>query len=681
MPASNAPTTRLPSPLRTIALFGALSLLPLWLLAYLAVTTTEDGMLEQTRRHLQSTSAVVSVFVAQHLSGLAELVDAYATRPQVIAASGNGDLSRAKASTMMLLLNQLRKTRAGIAGAFVADLQGKLIASVPETRAIVGRDFSQRDWYRGVRSSQRPYVSEVYDGAAPGNSRVVAVAALMRDASTGAAASAGAVAIHGSAPVGILVVAYRTQTVQQFTEQFARAQGVRLCITDQRGVLVADPAQLLPDALARLDRPGVAAALRGETGVTRAIERDGPAILAYAPVTGIGWTVTSSVSLQRAFAPMRELRNTVLAITALLTAVLMLGLLLFYRTLLERQRANALARRDAQRLRDILEAAHDAFVSIDSAGRVTAWNAQAERTFGWSRSDIIGRPLCDTLVPAELRAAYLRGFSQLLQSGDAPILHQRTEASALKADGSTFAVELAVWVGVTGEHPEFSAFVHDITERKQAEAALRALHDELRVSARTDALTGLGNRLRLAEDLSVLHARSTRYGHSFAVALIDIDFFKLYNDSCGHLAGDATLRQVAAAIAAAARSGDAVYRYGGEEILCIFPEQSLATGFIAAERVRKAVEELGIPHPDPTAMGVVTISVGVASRAAADRRTIEQLLQHADDALYLAKQQGRNRVRSHDGSNTRATALALAMASAEIDEPDVRDVKGGSGSR
>jgi diguanylate cyclase (GGDEF)-like protein len=119
-----------------------------------------------------------------------------------------------------------------------------------------------------------------------------------------------------------------------------------------------------------------------------------------------------------------------------------------------------------------------------------------------------------------------------------------------------------------------------------------------------------------------------------------------------------------------------VYRYGGEEILCILPEQNLATGFIAAERIRKAVEELRIPHPDAAAEAVVTISVGVASRPAHDARSIEQLLQNADDALYLAKQQGRNRVRSHDGSSTGAAALAVAVALAEIDAPGAKGKTG-----
>jgi diguanylate cyclase (GGDEF)-like protein/PAS domain S-box-containing protein len=261
-----------------------------------------------------------------------------------------------------------------------------------------------------------------------------------------------------------------------------------------------------------------------------------------------------------------------------------------------------------------------------------------------ARSDAIGLSLSETIIPPEQRQAHVRGLARLIASGEGPIMNRRVEMIACKADGATFPVELAVWIGVAEDQPEFSAFIHDISERKQAEAKLHALHEELRVSARTDPLTGLGNRLRLDEDLAGLHARSERYGYVYAVALLDIDFFKLYNDSCGHLAGDEALRQVAAVIVRAARSGDTVYRYGGEEIVCIFPDQSLQTALIAAERLRTAVAELRISHPHPSTSGVLTISVGVASQCVTRPRSIAALLQAADDALYLAKQRGRNRV-------------------------------------
>jgi diguanylate cyclase (GGDEF)-like protein len=171
-------------------------------------------------------------------------------------------------------------------------------------------------------------------------------------------------------------------------------------------------------------------------------------------------------------------------------------------------------------------------------------------------------------------------------------------------------------------------------------ARVTALHRRLHRDARQDALTGLGNRHRLAEDLEAMHARAQRYGHRWCVALVDVDRFKGYNDGAGHVAGDQLLRRVGGALASAVRGGDTVYRYGGEEFLVLLPEQTLETAALAAERLRGVVEDLALPHPDG---GIVTVSVGVAGPAAgAD--SVDALVGQADAALYAAKAAGRNRV-------------------------------------
>jgi two-component system chemotaxis response regulator CheY len=178
-------------------------------------------------------------------------------------------------------------------------------------------------------------------------------------------------------------------------------------------------------------------------------------------------------------------------------------------------------------------------------------------------------------------------------------------------------------------------------ERKLIAAErVTGLHRRLHSDARQDALTGLANRHRLDEDLEAVKARTGRYGHRWCCALIDIDRFKAYNDTAGHVAGDAVLRRVARALAATARAGDVVYRYGGEEFLVLLPEQTLESAAAAAGRLRAAVEELGIPHAGG---GVVTISAGVAGPFDAEE-TAEELIARADTALYAAKAAGRNRV-------------------------------------
>ena len=179
-----------------------------------------------------------------------------------------------------------------------------------------------------------------------------------------------------------------------------------------------------------------------------------------------------------------------------------------------------------------------------------------------------------------------------------------------------------------------------VAQNAELERLSRASHE----AARTDALTLVGNRVRLHEDLAALRARASRYGHTYAAALCDIDHFRSYNERYGHLGGDEALRRVADAIRGVLRGGDTVYRYGGEEFLVILPEQTLAGAAIAMERVRRAVEELGIEHAANSPAGVVTLSAGIALLGSKDAGGIEEWLKQTDAALYRAKAAGRNRV-------------------------------------
>jgi two-component system cell cycle response regulator len=178
----------------------------------------------------------------------------------------------------------------------------------------------------------------------------------------------------------------------------------------------------------------------------------------------------------------------------------------------------------------------------------------------------------------------------------------------------------------------------------QQSALLERLNRQLFDQSRTDALTQLGSRLKLSEDLENIHSRADRYGHTYCAVMCDVDFFKAYNDSKGHLAGDDVLRAVARTLMNTARSGDQLYRYGGEEFLILLPEQSLDDGMAAAERYREAVEQLAIAHDSSPAGSVVTISAGVALLSPSEGKSVAAWLNEVDAALYRAKQLGRNQV-------------------------------------
>ena len=169
---------------------------------------------------------------------------------------------------------------------------------------------------------------------------------------------------------------------------------------------------------------------------------------------------------------------------------------------------------------------------------------------------------------------------------------------------------------------------------------LIGLHDGLRHDADSDALTGIGNRRRLAGDLETQHARAVRDRRSYGIAIADVDRFKAFNDGAGHLPGDEVLRTIAATLAATTRSDDSIYRYGGEEFVGLFPELTVTGAMSAATRWRTAVEDLAIPHPDG---GLVTICVGLSVLRPSETKS-EQLLARADGALYAAKALGGNQI-------------------------------------
>ena len=185
-------------------------------------------------------------------------------------------------------------------------------------------------------------------------------------------------------------------------------------------------------------------------------------------------------------------------------------------------------------------------------------------------------------------------------------------------------------------------------ERDGRHAFLRRLLDRLRrqeaeAEANRDALTGLSNRRLLDQVASNLWREGQETGSSAAVILLDVDHFKSFNDRYGHLAGDLSLKRVAEVLRSiSCNMGDVAARFGGEEFLLLLPHTDLATAVRAAERVRRAVEQLAIPH-EAVAKGLVTVSLGVMAGPVAIH-SFTELVEGADMALYAAKRAGRNQV-------------------------------------
>lgn len=217
------------------------------------------------------------------------------------------------------------------------------------------------------------------------------------------------------------------------------------------------------------------------------------------------------------------------------------------------------------------------------------------------------------------------------------------EVQGRRTDGTTVIGELHVkWLyEYFGRSPVIEGFVTDITERKRMEKELRSALDRVRELTLRDHLTGLHNRRHLEDRLAIEMAAARRTGDDISIIMLDIDFFKRINDTHGHQVGDIALQALAMTLAADVRPEDVLARYGGEEFVLLLRQTGPREAWDAAERLRRMV----MTRPVGVSFGEIriTISCGVASLSECGARDQDCLMQAADQRLYQAKAQGRNR--------------------------------------
>lgn len=364
------------------------------------------------------------------------------------------------------------------------------------------------------------------------------------------------------------------------------------------------------------------------------------------------------------------------AVTLLLTTAMVVMVALLQRELGRRRAMEAEARRSEATFRLLAENSSDVVSHLDLAGRRFYISPAAEAIYGRPIAELVGRSSLEDVLPDD--AGIAQEAVARLNAGERDV---RASYRIRRPDGGTVWIEAAARL-VTDERsgaPDgIVAVVRDVTERK-------ALEDRLVALARTDGLTGLANRRSFDEALAVEWRRAKREGTPLSLLLVDIDRFKLFNDHYGHLAGDACLRDVAGVISAAVRRpADLVARYGGEEMVVLLPNTHADGAQAVAEQVRAAVEAAGLAHAANQPLGLVTISIGVATvvPVPVPEASIapEALVAAADEALYRSKRGGRNCVSAAtsvppapqpppvlEAEEARLAALAAYKAVAEID--------------
>lgn len=287
----------------------------------------------------------------------------------------------------------------------------------------------------------------------------------------------------------------------------------------------------------------------------------------------------------------------------------------------------------------------------NGAGQVWFWNRWLEEKSGLPVGAVTGKTFGE-LFPELNNSRFESAITAALKYGLTSLLSQSLNKAPLPLfeNPASPGERLQQAIHVTPiECPSSERFcliqINDISLAVKKERLLREQAEKLRGLAYIDSLTGIPNRRRMDEYLADELRRAARGNEPISVIMADIDYFKQYNDNYGHQAGDFCLQRVANAIKAnLRRPADLVARYGGEEFAIVLPETSMDGAVALADDIRKHIESLSIAHEHSEVTGCVTLSLGVASAVPELQLSENTLLSQADEALYRAKQKGRNRV-------------------------------------
>lgn len=286
-----------------------------------------------------------------------------------------------------------------------------------------------------------------------------------------------------------------------------------------------------------------------------------------------------------------------------------------------------LLKADHTRLRAILESAIHAIIVVNDRGQVIEWPGQAELLCGWSKSEMLGKPI-SMIMPHRIREMHQTFLMEVLKGRRGDNFGKRIETTILYRDEFEVPVELAVTLTKVGNRPELTLFIHDITERKNYEAQLHHM-------SISDELTGLFNR-RGFITLADKHLKmAQRCGKDIFLLYADFDNMKWINDTHGHPVGDNALVETAVILKNTFRQADLIGRVGGDEFIVLMSEPRERNGeVVVLERLASEIEKA---NSRANRKYQILLSIGTVRYNHLEQTTIDELMSQADLLMYEDK--------------------------------------------
>lgn len=603
------------------------------------------------------------------------------------AAAATEEIRSMDPKRQSALLKRLASQDSDLRILIVTDNEGKPVCA-SDDKMDLNIDYNDREYYRQIMETGKTGVSTVLVGKYTGKA-VVAVGEPIFD--------------DRHMIIGVLIASVKLEEIIQRMGEITLAQGGYVFLTDRDGRILLHPKkELMENREDASEVPPVKKGMARETGWIKYNFAGQEKLAGYSYIPQTGWILVAQQPINEVMREVRSLRNMGLLVTVFVVCLAVyLGFRManfltkpilkmaaavdelaegklpaavelssrdevgklgsaFNSMVSKLRRRESELRESEQKYRSLAEnitcgiyrkgAGHDAIIEFANPALVQILGYASVEEF--------------LKIPAKQHYRYAEDFTAIIREVEQKGRVQNKEIMMQRQDKTVIWCALSVikYYDESKKMYWYDCVAEDITQRKLAEERLQQayaemekiveertekltlLNEKLRALSITDSLTEVANRRYFDEILSREWTRAKREKQFISLLIIDVDFFKLYNDTFGHVAGDSCLRQIAAALKEAAkRPYDLVARFGGEEFAVILTNTDEAGATQVADAVLRCVRQKAISHTRSTVSDFVTVSIGVSSIIPMSGRAENNLILAADEALYAAKEAGRNR--------------------------------------